>query len=641
MAGNDTHDKQALPSGWVWTTIGEIALPIEKVQPREKPQTRFTYLDISSIDNSVNRVVAPKIYLGEEAPSRARQLVRANDVLFSTVRPYLKNIALVPEIHDGQIATTGFSVLRGASGISPKYLFYYTLTDKFLDDIRELQRGTSYPAVRDGDVRAQPIPLPPTAEQLRIVAETEKHFSRLEVAESLLTGMQIKLRRYRASVLKAACEGCLVPTEAELACAEGRDYEPADQLLSRILAERRARWETEQWSIEIEKAQQKAAIAARKVAGQPPKRGEKLLAEEWENIAESEYSEYLPKDDKWKWEYKEPIPPDTEGLPTLPEGWVWTTLDMMAEVRSGITKGRDLSRFETVEVPYLRVANVQSGYLDLSEVKTIEIKASELEKYRLHLNDILFTEGGDRDKLGRGTVWRNELELCTHQNHVFVARLHTMEVSPNWVSLASQTSYARDYFWRVARQTTNLASINTTKLRAFPVPLPPTKEQRRIVEEVERRFSMLAEIESAVAIYIVRAERLRQAILEQAFKGKLVPQNPTDEPAEALLASIGKEREKLEQEREAEQRAKRKRAREARQMARRARRRRTLWEVLVERASPVTPEKLFQDAGFDREKIEEIEEFFDELAMEVDGGRVKEIRPNKADVYLEAVGHET
>src|SRR5207249_8155990 len=119
--------------------------------------------------------VEPKNYSGADAPSRARQLVQAHDILFSTVRTYLRNIALVPEGYDGQIASTGFAVLR-ADEIQYKYLFYYCLTERFLTPLNELRRGTSYPAVRDGDVREQPIPLAPLPEQHRIVAEIEKQF---------------------------------------------------------------------------------------------------------------------------------------------------------------------------------------------------------------------------------------------------------------------------------------------------------------------------------------------------------------------------------------------------------------------------------------------------------------------------------
>lgn len=141
---------------------------------------------------------------------------------------------------------------------------------------------------------------------------------------------------YKASVLQAACEGRLVPTEADLARQEGRDYEPADVLLDRILAERRRRWEEERWAYLVERAKKKAAQAERKAAGLPYYLRD-LPEESWIHRTEEEYAPYLPKSDKWKAKYEEPEPPDTEGLPELPEGWVWTTLGQLLQ---GIQAGR-------------------------------------------------------------------------------------------------------------------------------------------------------------------------------------------------------------------------------------------------------------------------------------------------------------
>ncbi|MFA5872810.1 MAG: restriction endonuclease subunit S [Anaerolineales bacterium] len=198
-----------MPEGWVWKTIGQITVPVEKVRPEDKPDVPFIYIDISSIDNSLQKIVEPKEYLGVDAPSRARQLVRSDDVVFSTVRTYLKKIASVPEKYDGQIASTGFSVLRASDVVIPKFLFYYTLTDEFLSPLNELQRGTSYPAVRDGDVRVQPIPLPPLEEQRRIVADAER---RLESARAVEAVVEVGLKRagrLRQAVLRSAFEGRL------------------------------------------------------------------------------------------------------------------------------------------------------------------------------------------------------------------------------------------------------------------------------------------------------------------------------------------------------------------------------------------------------------------------------------------------
>ena len=168
-------------------------------------------------------------------------------------------------------------------------------------------------------LRCKPIPLAPLPEQHRIVAEIETQFTRLEAGVAALKRAQANLRRYKASVLKAACEGRLVPTEAELARAEGRDYEPADVLLERILAERRARWEAEQWEKEIERAKKKAAQAKRKAAGLPA-RIRDLSDDEWQDLPEEIYGRFLPKNDKWKQKYKEPEPPDTVGAARVAGG---------------------------------------------------------------------------------------------------------------------------------------------------------------------------------------------------------------------------------------------------------------------------------------------------------------------------------
>mgnify|MGYP001051987796 CR=1 FL=1 len=215
-----------LPLDWKWVTIEDITLPIDKTHPKKNPKDPFVYVDISSIDNSINKITDPKNYLGEDAPSRARQLIKKGDVLFSTVRTYLKNIAFVPEIYHGQIASTGFSVLRAKEFVDSKFLFYYCLTQEFLEPLNSLQRGTSYPAVRDGDVRSQPFPLPPLDEQKIIVSKIEELFSQLDAGVAGLKRVQTALKRYRASVLKAAFEGRLVPQDP--------DDEPASEVLRRM-----------------------------------------------------------------------------------------------------------------------------------------------------------------------------------------------------------------------------------------------------------------------------------------------------------------------------------------------------------------------------------------------------------------------
>jgi type I restriction enzyme S subunit len=166
----------------------------------------------------------------------------------------------------------------------------------------------------------------------------------------------------------------------------------------------------------------------------------------------------------------------------VPESWEVVPLSECAVVQTGIAKGRKVKAEEAVEVPYLRVANVQDGYLDLSEMKTITIRKNEQQRFALQDGDVVLTEGGDFDKLGRGFIWHGQIENCVHQNHVFAVRPDKAQISSEFFAYQSQSPYGKSYFLSVAHKTTNLACINTTKLKAFPVLLPPQDQQQEIVE---------------------------------------------------------------------------------------------------------------------------------------------------------------
>jgi type I restriction enzyme, S subunit len=174
---------------------------------------------------------------------------------------------------------------------------------------------------------------------------------------------------------------------------------------------------------------------------------------------------------------------DTE-FGTIPAHWRVTPLSDCAEIQTGVAKGRHINNGDQMEVPYLRVANVQDGYLDLGEIKTIAIRSSELSRFSLRVGDILLTEGGDFDKLGRGHIWGGQIDPCLHQNHIFAVRPNPDLLTARFASYLIQSSYARAYFLKVAHRTTNLASINKTKLGAFPMLIPPLNEQR----EIERQL---------------------------------------------------------------------------------------------------------------------------------------------------------
>lgn len=162
-----------------------------------------------------------------------------------------------------------------------------------------------------------------------------------------------------------------------------------------------------------------------------------------------------------------------------PAHWRVLPLSKIAEIQTGIAKNARAPGGATL--PYLRVANVQDGHFDLAEVKTISISPDQVDRYRLRPGDVLLTEGGDYDKLGRGHVWRGEIDPCLHQNHVFCVRANTRLLLPEFLAALTSSDYGRDYFLGAAKQTTNLASINKKQLSAFPCLVPPLVEQRRIV----------------------------------------------------------------------------------------------------------------------------------------------------------------
>ncbi|MFW6114129.1 MAG: restriction endonuclease subunit S [bacterium] len=188
-----------------------------------------------------------------------------------------------------------------------------------------------------------------------------------------------------------------------------------------------------------------------------------------------------------------------------------------AEVVSGVTKGRRFNGQPTVMLPYLRVANVQDGRLELDEIKAVEALPGDLDKLRLEPGDVLLTEGGDHDKLGRGALWEGQIDNCIHQNHIFRVRVDRKRLTPVFFAKYLRTPFAKAYFLRCAKKTTNLATINMRQLRALPVPLPPLGEQQRFDEEATVASSLLASSERALK----ETNDLFASLVQRAFRGEL------------------------------------------------------------------------------------------------------------------------
>ena len=479
-----------IPASWEWRKIGEVATIVGGGTPKTSDPNNFeggetpwiTPADLSGYKEKYISSGARNITEKGLNNSSAR-LLPANAVLFSSRAPIGYTAIASQPVTTNQ----GFKSFILPSEIDSSFFYFYLHRAK--ETIESLGGGTTFKEISGTTAATIPLVVAPLPEQHRIVAEIETQFTRLDASVAALRRAQANLKRYRASVLKDACEGRLVPTEAELARSESRDYEPAAVLLERIVAERRARWESQE---------------------------------------------------KRRGRYKEPSAPDTSGLPELPEGWVWANLEqLVAVLKNGYSKRPE----GDTGTPILRISAVRPMSVDLEDVRWVS-NAETLTDFLIQPGDLLFTRYNGNPSLVGVCGVVPEVERDTlHPDKLIRASLVTPSTLPNFVQLVVNVGVSREFLSRRVRTTAGQSGISGTDLKAMPVLLPPLAEQRRIVAEVERRLSVVQQAEATVEASLVRAERLRQSILKQAFSGKLVPQDPDDEPASALLERIKAERE--------------------------------------------------------------------------------------------------
>ena len=489
-----------VPKSWAVTTLEEVCLVIQGQSPPGK-----TY----NTDGRGLPFLQGKAEFGPIYPepvkwcSAPSKIAEPGDVLISIRAPVGPTNLCAVQSCIGR----GLAAIRTQGGVPSKFILYAMRATE--EDLRAKSTGTTFEAIRGDNLRSHTLPLPPLEEQGRIVGEIEKQLTRLDASVDGLKRVQANLKRYRASVLKAACEGRLVSTEAELARSEGRDYEPADRLLERILVERRARWESQE---------------------------------------------------KRRGRYKEPVAPDVSDLPELPEGWGWASAGQVAEIRLGRQRSPKRATGPHMR-PYLRAANITWEGLDLSDVKEMDFNPNEFNSYRLIPNDILLSEAsGSQDEVGKPAIWQDEIEGCCFQNTLIRVRAYPAIVDYLFVHLLSN---ARSGDLGRAARGVGIHHLGAQRTESWPIALPPLAEQHRIVAEVERHLSVIQKAEVAVDAGLKRAERLRQSILRQAFSGKLVPQDPDDEPASALLERIRAEREAAEAEAKAQRKSRRRKRKPA------------------------------------------------------------------------------
>jgi len=502
----DRDNLPELPKGWVWTplpNLGELNRGKSKHRPRNDPKLfegKYPFIQTGDVRNS-NGIIKSYSQTYNEFGLKQSRLWSEN-TLCITIAANIAETALLGIQACFPDSIVGFSSDERICAV--KYVFYFIKTVK--DKLESYAPATAQKNINLETLRNLFIPLPPITEQHRIVAKIEELFSELDAGVELLKKLKAKLKRYRQAVLKAAVEGKLTKDWRE---AHQGELEPASVLLERILKERREKWEAQQ-------------LAQMKAKGK------------------------TPKDDSWKLKYKEPVTPDISDLPELPEGWVWASFgQLVQESQNGLSKRKGL---HGTPIHVLRLADIVNGKISATEPRDILLTDEEIQSYRLQPNDLVCIRVNGSEKLVGRVIIFKEKESWAFCDHFIRFRLVSNFLCLSFLSKLFNTDAVRKYIEHHKVSSAGQNTVSQTTVAAIPIPLPSLEEQNAIDEEIERRLSVTEELEKVVDKNLKRAEKLRQSILKKAFEGKLVPQDPTDEPADKLLERIKAEKTKREAE---------------------------------------------------------------------------------------------
>ncbi len=514
-----------MPASWQLTTLGDIRVDLStSLDPRKTPNTQYELYSIPSFPTG-----RPEIVLGADVGSTKKTL-EPGAVIVSKINPRINRVWVVGNHTDStKIGSSEWIPFFPVSGILSPFLAYYLRRDHFRNFLASRVSGVggSLMRVRPETLTPYPFPVIPLPEQHRIVEAIESYLTRLDDVVATLERVQQNLKRYRASVLKAAVEGRLVPTEAELARREGRDYEPASVLLERILVERRRRW--------IEDAAEKGRAKAEEKA---KKAGTSWTKKNNTETLERERAKAVKK-------YKEPAAPDTADLPELPEGWCWVQLDQLLFLIEGgnATTAQD----EPTERRVLRSSAVRQGRIDFDDSRYLAMTAARKATACLEEGDLLFTRlSGSLEYVGNcAQVPPLAGKMIEFPDRIFRGRV-VPDLSGRFIEHCFAVRALRTQLEEAAKSAAGHQRIGLDDLRKYRIPLPPKAEQQRISNDVEKSLSVIDTVEREVGLQRKRSSRLRQSILKWAFEGKLVDQDPDDEPASILLERIRTERAKME-----------------------------------------------------------------------------------------------
>ena len=468
----EVKEGSKLPSGWKWKTIPDLItdegvfIDGDWVESKDQdPNGDVRLIQLADVGDGVYRNKSDRFMTKAKADELRCTFLKDGDVLIARMPDPLGRACIFPGDAKPSVTVVDVAIVRSGNGeFDHRWLACFVNAHPFRSAISGLQAGSTRKRISRGNLATIPLPVPPLPEQLRIVGEIEKQFTRLEAGVAALRRVQANLKRYRAAVLKAACEGRLVPTESELAKTGNRKVkcESGEALLARILDERRKNWQG---------------------------RGQ----------------------------YKEPAMSDAANLPLIPEGWTWASAGQLlrAPLCNGVSvKGSD----NPPGVRALRLSAMSSSGFDYFDVRYLPLPASDVDDLWIQEGDFFMSRGnGSLHLVGRGTSAQKPPNPIIFPDTMIRLRLADPVRTSGWVRTLWPSRLIRSQIEAKVKTTAGIYKIAQPQVERLAIPLPPLAEQMRIVAEVDRRLSVVDELEAVVSANLQRAIRLRQAILTRAF----------------------------------------------------------------------------------------------------------------------------
>jgi type I restriction enzyme S subunit len=507
-----------LPPGWSWTRLAAIGITATGSTPSSGNPDYFggdlPFIGPGQI-NGAGQISDPEKWLTELA--RPETTVAKPEDIFM--------VCIGGSIGKGAIADRELAFNQQINSISVllasyRYVFNFISGPKFQDSIRSAATGSATPIINRTKWEQLLVSLPPLAEQHRIVAKVDE-----------LMALCDRLEAHQADAESAHAQLVQPLLKSLIQASDATDFATNWQRLAQHF---HTLFTTESSIDVLKQTLLQLAVMGKLV---PPNYNDEPASRLIQRI-QTEKQRYLAKSKTRK---QKELTTESRVEPPfeVPAGWQWQTIDDVLHVTGGVTLGRKLGGRKLLSKPYLRVANVQRGRLELDHIKEVEVPEDEIEKYLLQNGDLLITEGGDWDKVGRTAIWREELPECLHQNHVFRARAVIADWEPRWAEMYLNSASAREYFAGSSKQTTNLASINMTQLRACAFPLPPLPEQHRIVAKVDHLMAFCDQLKNRLTQARQLNEQLASTLIERSLAddGQPAPVTSDQKSIRTLLAA--------------------------------------------------------------------------------------------------------